>query len=83
MQVIANRLLNAFNDVVKVTKSHILAVNTLTRIHVPEEHKEIDSNVSRLKHGRPIGSKDIAPYKMRRRNQESTNLDLEQTPLRE
>ena len=65
LQVIANRLHDAFNDAAKVIKSYIPAVNTPTRIHVLEEHKEMDNNVSRLKHGRPIGSKDVVPRKKR------------------
>ena len=59
----ANRLPDAFNDAAKITKSHILVVNTLARIYVPEEHKEIDDNVPRQKRGRPIGSKDAIPRK--------------------
>ena len=53
----------------KVTKSHILAVNTPARIYVLEEHKEMDDNVPRQKRGRPIGSKDVAPRKKMGRNQ--------------
>ena len=68
LQEIANRLPNAFNDATKVTKSHILAVNTLARIYVPEEHEEKDNNAPRLKRGRPLGSKDVAPRKKRGRN---------------
>ena len=61
LQIIANRLFNAFNDVAKVTKSYIPVINTSTRIHVPKEHEEIDNNVPRLKHNRLIGSNDDAP----------------------
>ena len=71
MQEIANRLPDAFNDAVKVTNSHILAVNTPARIYVPEKHKEMDENVPRQKYSRPIGSKDAAPRKKKGRNQES------------
>ena len=56
LHAIANRLLNAFNDVAKVTKSHILVVNSPVRIIVPEEHAEMDQNVPHLKSGRSIRS---------------------------
>ena len=79
LQEITNRLPDAFNDAPKVTKSHIPTVNTLVRIHVPEEHEKKDNNVPRLKHGRPIRSKDVALYKKRVRNQDSVLLHLEQT----
>ena len=74
LQEIANRLPDAFNDTAKVTKSHILTVNTLARIYVPEEHKKMDDNVPNQKRGRPIGSKDIASRKKRGRNQEPSLL---------
>ena len=54
LQDIANRFLDAFNDAVKVMKSHILVMNASTRIVVLEEHTENDQNVSRLKRGRSI-----------------------------
>ena len=44
MQEISNRLPDTFNDVTKVTKSHIPIVNTLARINVPKEHGEMDNN---------------------------------------
>ena len=78
MQEIANQLPNAFNDATKVTKSHIPTVNTLARIHVPEEHKEKDNTAPRLKHGRPLGSRDVAPRKKKGRNQDSILLPSEQ-----
>ncbi|KAM2032490.1 hypothetical protein ACFX1T_014497 [Malus domestica] len=42
---------NAFNDLAKVTRSHIPATNTPARIYV--HHR-----------GRPLGSKDSQPWKM-------------------
>ena len=78
LQKIANRLSDAFNDVAKVTKSHIPAVNTPAQIYVPEGHKKMDDNVLRQKRGRPIGSKDAAPRKKMRRNQEPSLLQSEQ-----
>ena len=67
LQEIANRLLDAFNDAAKVTKSYILTINTPAQIYVLEEHKEMDENVPRQKRGRPIGSKDVALRKKRGR----------------
>ena len=78
-----NKHLDAFNDVAKITKSYISTVNTLALIHVPEEHEEMDNNVSCQKCGRPIGSKDVAPYKKRGRNHKSSLLNSEQPALRE
>ena len=72
LQAIANRLPDAFNDATKVTKSHILAINALARIAIPEGQAKIDENPPQLKRGRPIGSKDTVPRKRRGKNQEST-----------
>ena len=47
----------------KVTKSHILATNTLAWINVLEQLA--NENKIRIKRGRPIGSKDITPQKRR------------------
>ena len=66
LQIIANQLLDAFNDAAKVIKLHILTVNTPTRIIVSEEKpKGIASSESHLKRGRPIVSKDVVIRKMR------------------
>ena len=62
-QAITNRLSDTFNDATKVTKSHIPIVNTLVRIHVPEEHEVMDNNVSHLNHDRPIRSKNASHHK--------------------
>ena len=62
LQGLANQLPDAFIDIKKVTKSHVPAVNAPTHIDVPERQLEnVISNESktRLKHGRPIGSKDL------------------------
>ncbi|GJR98057.1 hypothetical protein Tco_0270231 [Tanacetum coccineum] len=50
----------------RVTKPHIPAVNAPTRVEIP--NKQADDNIAqesqkRLKHGRPIGSKDEHPRK--------------------
>ena len=73
LQAIANRLLDAFNDATKVTKSHIPAVNAPARIAIPEGQAKMDENPPQLKRGRPIGSKDTVPRKQRGKNQESTS----------
>ena len=68
-------------------KSHVLAVNTSAHIHVPEKNEEKDNNTPRLKHGRPLGSRDVAPRKNRERNQElmlyiRSNLRMKQPQKR-
>ena len=64
LQDLANRLSDAFVDSTKVTK----AVNVPSRIETPMGKFEgIMTNEPKpqLKHGRPLGSKDTAPRKMR------------------
>ena len=61
---IANQLPNAFIDTKKVTKSHISTTNTPTWIDVLEGQLANEFKI-RLKHGRPIGLKDITPRKRR------------------
>ena len=55
---LVNQLPDAFTDTKKVTKSHVPAANTPTRIDVLEGQLENESK-KRLKRGRPFGSKDI------------------------
>ena len=61
-----NQLLDAFTDIKKVTKSHVLVMNTPTHINVPKGQLEnviaSESKIS-LKCGRPIGSMDSIPTK--------------------
>ena len=64
LQNLANQLLDEFIDTKKVTKSHIPAANTPTWIDVPIGQLTNKSKI-RLKHGRPIGSKDVTPRKRR------------------
>ena len=64
MQNLANQLQDAFIDTKKVTKSHILATNTPTRIDVPTGQLTNESKIC-LKRGRPVGSKDVTPWKKR------------------
>ena len=68
LQGLANQLPDAFTDIKKITKSHVLAVNTPTRIDVPEGQLEnviANESKTRLKRGRPIGSKDLIPRKIK------------------
>ena len=62
LQNLANQLPDAFIDTKKVTKSHISTTNTQVRIDVLKGQLENEYQI-RLKHGRPIGSKDITPRK--------------------
>ena len=64
LQNLANQLPNAFIDTKKVTKSHILAANTPTRIDVLVGQLTNESKI-RLKRGRPVDSKDVTPWKRR------------------
>ena len=61
---LANQLPDAFIDAKKVTKSHIPAANAPARINVLEGQLSNESKI-RLKRGRPIGSKDVTPWKRR------------------
>ena len=47
-----------------MTKSHISATNAPARINIPEGQLANESEIH-LKHGRPIGSKDVTPRKRR------------------
>ena len=65
-----------------MTKSHIPAVNAPARIEVPKGQKANESK-TRLKHGRPIGSKDVTPRKRRTKAKENASTeehDEQQTP---
>ena len=63
IQNIANQMPDAFNDAAKITKSHIPAANTPARIEIPERPIAANESKARQKHGRPIGSKDLATRK--------------------
>ncbi|XP_074326895.1 uncharacterized protein LOC141664839 [Apium graveolens] len=67
MQNIANQIPDAFNDSRNITKSHIPAVNTPTRTYIPIQKSDTKELVTesklRLKRGRPVGAKDVAPRK--------------------
>ncbi|KAK6132523.1 hypothetical protein DH2020_033732 [Rehmannia glutinosa] len=77
LQNITNRLPDAFNDTSKVTKSHISAANVPAMIIVPEEYNKMNDNIPRQKRGRPIGSKDTVPRKIKGKidtNEQQVNL---------
>ena len=62
LQGLANQLSDVFTDIKKVTKSHVPAVNAPTHIDVSEgqlENAIVNEFKTRLKRGRPIGSKDL------------------------
>ena len=83
LHILANQLPNALIDVKKVTKSHIPAVNAPAWIKVPEGQKENESK-TRLKCGKPIGSKDVAPRKMRTKAKQNAPVeehDEQRTPV--
>lgn len=58
---------DSFADPKRVTKSYIPAVNAPIRIDVQQGHNQV-ATVSRalLKRGRPIGSKDKNPQKLKK-----------------
>ena len=63
-QNLTNQLPDAFINIKKVTKSHIPAANTPVRIDVLEGQLVNEYKIC-LKRGKPIGSKDITPWKRR------------------
>ena len=83
LQNLAIQLPDAFVDAKKVTKSHIPAVNAPARIEAPEGHKANESKTC-LKRGRPIGSKDVAPWKRRTKTKQNAlaeEHDEQRTPV--
>src|SRR5690606_25696108 len=66
MQQLANQLPDSFADSKRVIKSHIPAANAPVRIVVQEGHNQ-EATVSnpRLKRGRPPGSTDMQPRKVK------------------
>ncbi|KAL1199181.1 Retrovirus-related Pol polyprotein from transposon TNT 1-94 [Cardamine amara subsp. amara] len=67
LQKLANELPDSFNDPKRVTKSYIPAANAPIRIDVQEGHDQVaTSSKTRLKRGRPIGSKDKNPRKLKK-----------------
>ena len=66
LQGLANQLSDVFIDIKKVTKSHVPTMNAPAHIDVPKGQLEnviANESKTRLKRGRPIGSKDLIPRK--------------------
>ena len=62
LQGLANQLSDVFTDIKKVTKSHVPTMNAPAHIDVPKGQLEnviANESKTRLKRGRPIGSKDL------------------------
>ena len=71
LQGLENQLLDVFTNIKKVTKSYAPVVNAPTHIDVPEGQLEnviASESKTRLKRGRPIGSKDSIPKKRKKNN---------------
>ena len=70
---------DAFTDTAKVTRSYIPATNTPARINIPIGKTAIlaanESSMTRLKRGRPLGSKDIIPRKRKIKGQQNPSLE--------
>ena len=69
---------DGFTDLKRITKSHIPAENVPIRIDVPKgPSTSVIANESkaRLKHGRPLGSKDRNPRKRKTNGQDDTTKD--------
>ena len=64
LQNLANQLVDAFIDTKKVIKSHIPTAYALAWIDVPIGQLTNEFKIL-LKHGRPVGSKDVTPWKRR------------------
>ena len=83
-QKIASQLSDAFTDTTKVTKSYIPDVNTPARINIPIGKTVImeanESSMTRLKHGRPLGSKDLIPLKRNIEGQQNLSLEENRIP---
>ena len=78
LQNLANQLPDAFTDPKRVTKSHIPAANAPIKIDVPVGQSTIENKPeTRMKRGRPIGSKDKNPRKRKgAMNQDGQNEDV-------
>ena len=84
LQNIVNQLPDAFTDTTKVTKSYIPTANTPARINIPIGKNAImetnESSMTRLKLGRPLGSKDLIPRKRKIKWQQNPSLEENSTP---
>ena len=84
LQKITSQLPDAFTNTAKVTKSYIPAANTPARINIPIGKTAImaanESSMTRLKRGRPLGSKDLIPRKRKIKGQQNPNIEENSTP---
>ena len=78
LQKIASQLPDEFIDTAKVTKSYIPTVNTPIRINIPIGKTAVmatnESSMTRLKRGRPLGSKDLISRKRKIKGQQNPSL---------
>ena len=66
---------DSFVDPKRVTKSYIPAANAPIRIDVQDGHNQVATESrQRLKHGRPIGSKDKNPQKSKKDAENETEV---------
>ena len=83
LQKIVSQLLDVFIDTAKVTKSYIPTANTPAKINIPIGKTAImaanKSSMTRLKHGRPLGSKDLIPRKRKIKGQQNPSLEENST----
>ena len=74
---------DAFTDTAKVTKSYITTANTPARFNIPIGKTAImasnESSMTRLKRGRPLGSKDLIPRKRKIKGQQNPSLEENNT----
>ena len=78
LQKITNQMSDAFTDLKRITKSHILAENVSIQIDVskgPSTSVIANESKARLKRGRPLGSKDRNPRKRKTNGQDNTTKD--------
>ena len=76
MQKLANQLPDSFADPKRVTKSYIPACNAPISIDVQDGHNQVATeSKARLKRGRPIGSKDKRPRKLKKGAKETEVID--------
>ena len=74
MQNIVNQLLDAFTDLPRITKSHTLTANAPIWIDVPTgQFVSANETKLRLKHSRPISSKDKNPRKRKGANDQNSH----------
>ncbi|CAM8926811.1 unnamed protein product [Rhodiola kirilowii] len=79
-----NQLPDAFTDTKRVTKSHIPAENVPVQIEIPKgkpENKVTHEITTRLKRGRPLGSKNKNPRKRKGEEKQSDPMVEESIPV--